>query len=83
MKGKKVVTSLVPYGAEKPRAGMVKSASTHSVEIFWDPPKGEFTKYILSVDKLSEKPIVKPESLLRMTSLSKSKSALNLDKTDR
>ena len=72
MKGEKVVTSLVPYGAEKPSAGMVKSFSTYSVEIFWDPPKGDFGKYVLSVDKLSEKPIIKPESLIRMQSLAKS-----------
>ena len=68
MKGEKVVTSLVPYGAEKPSAGMVKSFSTYSVEIFWDPPKGGFGKYVLSV----EKPITKPESLIRMQSLTQS-----------
>ena len=28
MKGEKVVTNLVPYGPEKPRAGMVKMAAT-------------------------------------------------------
>ena len=72
MKGEKVVTSLVPYGAEKPSAGMLKSFSTYSVEIFWNPPKGDFGKYVLSVDKLSEKPIIKPESLIRMQSLAKS-----------
>ena len=72
MKGEKVVTSLVPYGAEKPSAGMLKTFSTYSVEIFWDPPKGDFGKYVLSVDKLSEKPIIKPESLIRMQSLAKS-----------
>ena len=32
MKGDKVVTSLVPYGAEKPSAGMLKTFSTYSVE---------------------------------------------------
>ena len=31
MKGEKVVTNLVPYGPEKPRAGMVKNASTNQV----------------------------------------------------
>ena len=31
MKGEKVVTSLVPYGPEKPRSGMVKLASTNQV----------------------------------------------------
>ncbi len=31
MKGEKVVTNLVPYGPEKPRAGMVKMASTDQV----------------------------------------------------
>ena len=76
MKGDKVVTSLVPYGAEKPSAGMLKTFSTYSVEIFWDPPKGDFGKYVLSVDKLSEKPIIKPESLIRMQSLAKSANNL-------
>ena len=65
MKGEKVVTSLVPYGDEKPSAGMVKSFSTYSVEIFWDPPKGGFGKYVLSV----EKPITKPEFLIRMPNM--------------
>ena len=49
MKGEKIVTNLVPYGAEKPRNGMVKNAKSNSVEIFWDPPKGEFTKYVLLI----------------------------------
>ena len=74
MKGEKVVTPLIPYGAEKPSAGMVRTALEYSMEIFWDPPKGDFGKYVLTVDKLSEKPIDK--SLLRMTSLSKSKKNL-------
>jgi hypothetical protein len=30
------------------RAGMLKHASTHEVEICWEPPKGDFTKYVLS-----------------------------------
>ena len=30
------------------RAGMLKTAGTTDIEIFWEPPKGEFTKYILS-----------------------------------
>ena len=53
MKGEKLVTNLLPYGPEKPRSGMVKEAEgnpgTHQVEIFWDPPSGDFTKYILEV----------------------------------
>jgi hypothetical protein len=31
MKGEKVVTNLVPYGPEKPRSGMVRSAGTRQV----------------------------------------------------
>jgi len=50
MKGEKIVTNLVPYGPEKPRTGMTKAADTNQVEIFWDPPKGDFTKYVLEVD---------------------------------
>ena len=30
------------------RAGMLKVANTHEVEISWEPPKGDFTKYVLS-----------------------------------
>ena len=36
MKGEKAVTTLLPYGAEKPRSGMTKSSETNAVEIFWD-----------------------------------------------
>lgn len=53
MKGEKIVTNLVPYGAEKPRSGMVKDMGNDRADIFWDPPKGEFTKYTLCVDKMS------------------------------
>lgn len=79
MKGEKVVTNLVPYGAEKPRTGMSKTSSTHSVEIFWDPPKGEFTKYLLSVDKLSDKNVVKPNDLLRLSSAASRSSKAEID----
>ncbi len=51
MKGEKVVTTLMPYGPEKPHSGMQKSAGTDQVQIFWDPPKGDFTKYTLYIDK--------------------------------
>jgi hypothetical protein len=27
---------------------MLKQANTHEVEICWEPPKGDFTKYVLS-----------------------------------
>ena len=27
------------------------------VEIFWDPPKGDFTKYYLYIDRLSDKDV--------------------------
>ncbi|XP_023343416.1 uncharacterized protein LOC111712896 [Eurytemora carolleeae] len=50
MKGERIVTNLLPYGPEKPRAGMLKTSGTHEIEISWEPPKGDFTKYILSVD---------------------------------
>jgi hypothetical protein len=30
------------------RAGMLKVAGTHEVELAWEPPKGDFTKYVLS-----------------------------------
>lgn len=54
MKGEKVVTTLMPYGPEKPRSGMLKSSGTNQVEIFWDPPKGDFTKYTLMIEKITD-----------------------------
>ena len=58
MKGEKIVTNLIPYGPEKPRYGMVKKGEenpgTNEVEIFWDPPRGEFTKYFLNIEKVSD-----------------------------
>ena len=81
MKGEKVVTPLLPYGAEKPRSGMVKAAQPDAVEIFWDSPKGDFTKYVLIVDKLSEAVTIKAGtgSLLRLASntTSSSKNLIN------
>jgi hypothetical protein len=77
MKGEKVVTNLVPYGPEKPRAGMVRIASTNQVEIFWDPPKGEFTKYVLKIDRLSDKTVMKPNSFPRLNSLATKSSILD------
>ena len=51
MKGARVVTTLLPHGPElPPRTGLVRNVSTNQVEISWDPPKGGFTKYLLTVD---------------------------------
>lgn len=50
MIGERIVTTLLPYGPEKPRAGIVKTVLTDAVEISWEPPKGGFTKYVLGVD---------------------------------
>ena len=74
MKGEKVVTNLVPYGPEKPRSGMLKNAGTNQVEIFWDPPKGDFTKYFLYIDRLSDIDVPRPESILRLNSARSSRS---------
>ena len=56
MKGEKLITYLLPYGAEKPRGGMVKEADgnpgTNQIEIFWEPPRGDFTKYVLYITKI-------------------------------
>merc|ERR1719468_834212 len=62
MKGARVVTNLLPYGAEKPRGGILKTAGTKEVEIAWEPPKGDFTKYVLTVDANigKPKPLVPP-----------------------
>uniref|UniRef100_A0A0K2UDL8 Protein tyrosine phosphatase, receptor type, J [Myotis lucifugus] n=1 Tax=Lepeophtheirus salmonis TaxID=72036 RepID=A0A0K2UDL8_LEPSM len=54
MKGEKVVTNLSPYGPEMPRSGMIKNVSTDQAEIFWDPPKGEFTKYTLALERIDK-----------------------------
>ena len=50
MKGERIVTTLLPYGPEKPRAGVLKTITTNEAEIAWEPPKGGFTKYVLCVD---------------------------------
>jgi len=50
MKGERIVTTLLPYGPEKPRGGILRTVHTEEVEIGWEPPKGGFTKYVLSVD---------------------------------
>ena len=66
MKGEKLITYLLPYGAEKPRGGMVKEADgnpgTNQIEIFWEPPRGDFTKYVLYITKI-------PNSKLSVTDL--------------
>jgi hypothetical protein len=85
MKGEKVVTNLLPYGAERPRCGMVKKSDgnpgTNQIEVFWEPPRGDFTKYELQVMKI---PNIKqsvtdlpthPSSFVRMTSI-QSKSSV-------
>jgi hypothetical protein len=51
------------------RSGMVKMAGTDQVEIFWDPPKGEFTKYFLKIDQILSKELPKQESILRLNSV--------------
>ena len=48
MKGERLVTTLLPYGPGKPRAGMVKATTTDEIELIWEPPKGGFTKYVVS-----------------------------------
>ena len=40
---KKVLTSINLF-----RTGMCKITGTHEVEISWEPPKGDFTKYVLA-----------------------------------
>ena len=32
---------------------MLKTSGTHEIEISWEPPKGDFTKYILSGEKMN------------------------------
>ena len=74
MKGEKVITNLVPYGPEKPRAGMVSRTETDQAEIHWDPPKGDFTKYTLVIEKVSQLNInvfeMARQGLMRSTSRS-------------
>jgi len=58
-------------------------SGTDQVEIFWDPPKGEFTKYYLKIDQIVAKEIPKQESILRLNSMystrSNNASVLDLD----
>ena len=66
MKGERIVTTLPPYGPEKPRGGRIfkhdeSEAKTEEVEIEWEPPKGGFTKYVLFVDS-NVQPSTKPIS---------------------
>ena len=79
MKGEKYITNLIPYGAEMQRGGMVKEADgnpgTNQIEIFWEPPRGDFTKYILNVtcipdikQSVTDIP-TQPASFVRMTSV--------------
>ena len=62
MKGERIVTTLLPYGPEKPRGGVLKSTTTDMVEITWDPPKGGFTKYVLCVDPTVSTTLAPPKS---------------------
>ena len=50
MKGQRIITTLLPLGPETPRTGIVKSCNTTEIEITWDHPRGEFSKYLLLVD---------------------------------
>lgn len=66
MKGERIVTTLPPYGPERPRGGRIfkhdeSEAKTEEVEIEWEPPKGGFTKYVLFVDS-NVQPSSKPFS---------------------
>jgi hypothetical protein len=87
MKGEKLVTNLVPYGAERPRNGMLDNAGTTEVELFWDPPKGEFTKYIISIDKVVPEPknTLSPNqsdiNILQLTSLESHVDIVGLDRS--
>ena len=54
MRGDRIVSTLIPYGAERPRSGMIQNIGTNSIELIWEPPKGEFTKYVLEVYKGQE-----------------------------
>jgi hypothetical protein len=69
MKGQKIVTTLVPYGPEMPKSGILEKAGTNQVDIFWDPPKGDFAKYIISIDKANSSAIEKSELVRRQSEL--------------
>ena len=75
-----MVTTLIPYGPERPKNGIQDPSGTGEdrIEIFWDPPKGEFTKYTLEIDKLkllkasdktASSAAVKNASILRLVSV--------------
>jgi hypothetical protein len=53
MKCVKIVTPVMPYGPVLPRSGSIAKASyPDSVELFWDPPKGDFSKYVVTVSTI-------------------------------
>ncbi len=75
MKGEKKVTTLVPYGPERPKNGILEKAGTNQIDLFWDPPKGSFTKYTLSIEKVDSRGLHKDSkdtsqvNILRLTSM--------------
>ena len=70
MKGERIITTLLPYGPERPRTGVIKSFTTTELEIHWESPKGEFTKYVLSVDPCMSSLCLAAPELRKMSSLS-------------
>jgi len=46
------------------RGGILKTANTNEVEIAWEPPKGDFTKYVLTVENLVPGPKGVPRAII-------------------
>ena len=69
MKGYTVPTYLVPYGPEIPKSGMVKEASSNQVEVFWYPPSGDFKKYLLCIERMTNQSDLSKYTSFRNTSM--------------
>ena len=67
MKGYTIPTYLVPYGPEMPKSGMVKEVTENEAEILWYPPNGDFKKYLLCIQRLSDDSDISKYMMIRNT----------------
>ena len=67
MKGYTIPTYLVPYGPEMPKSGMVKEVTENEAEILWYPPNGDFKKYLLCIQRLSDDSDISRYMMIRNT----------------
>ena len=55
MRGERIVTYLAPSGPEEHPDGFCYNVKTHSAQLRWEMPKGEFMKYVLTLSQEEEK----------------------------